>query len=131
MSAQLAQTLAVRGRTPLVLASGAVSLAVLFGVVQVPGLSQFFGSTPLLPHQWCIALGSAVGTTTAVVLWQRPPADSTPEEPREPPAAAVEEPDEPVAERAAVVDGEVLPETRNGADRGLPAGSRQLATTPG
>ena len=70
VSAQLAQTLAVRGRTPLVLASGAASLLVLFGVVQVPGVSQFFGSTPLLPHQWWIATGSALATTAVVMLVQ-------------------------------------------------------------
>ncbi|MHA6799757.1 cation-translocating P-type ATPase [Bounagaea algeriensis] len=70
VSAQLVQTLAVRGRTPLVLASGAVSFAMLFGVVQIPGLSHFFGSSPLLPHQWGIALGSAVATTVVVLLLQ-------------------------------------------------------------
>ena len=70
VSAQLVQTLAVRGRTPLVLASGAVSFAVLFGVVQIPGLSHFFGSSPLLPHQWGIALGSAVVTTVVVLMLQ-------------------------------------------------------------
>ncbi|MCA1280806.1 cation-translocating P-type ATPase [Saccharopolyspora sp. 7B] len=139
VAAQLAQTLAVRGRTRLVLASGAVSLVVLFGVVQVPGLSRFFGSSPLLPHQWCIAVGSAIGTTTAVVLWQRPPADSSPAEPRALPAAE-EEPAEPAPDEITegadgpVVDGEVLPPpraARNGADRGIPTGSAPLATTPG
>jgi cation-transporting ATPase I len=63
VSAQLAQTMAVRGRTPLVVAAGAGSLAVLGGIVQTPGLSQFFGCTPLLPHQWGIALGSAAAAT--------------------------------------------------------------------
>ncbi|MHA6804154.1 cation-translocating P-type ATPase [Salinifilum ghardaiensis] len=71
VSAQLVQTLAVRGRTPLVLASGAVSFAVLYGVVQIPGLSQFFGSSPLLPHQWLIALAAAMLSTAAVLVFQR------------------------------------------------------------
>ncbi|MGW0889670.1 HAD-IC family P-type ATPase [Saccharopolyspora sp. NPDC002578] len=141
VSAQLAQTLAVRGRTPLVLASGAVSLVVLFGVVQVPGVSHFFGSSPLLPHQWCLAAGSAIASTTAVVLWQRPPATKQPAEARALPAGTTEAP--AVAAPAEVtegsnedvVEGSVLPAPaahRNGsAARRAPAGSRPLVTTPG
>ncbi|MGW1678388.1 HAD-IC family P-type ATPase [Saccharopolyspora sp. NPDC002376] len=71
VSAQLAQTLAVRGRTPLVLAAGAGSLVVLFGLVQLPGVSQFFGSSPLLPHHWGIAAGTSIAATLAVLAWQK------------------------------------------------------------
>jgi cation-transporting ATPase I len=71
VGAQLGQTLAVRGRTPLVVAAGAGSLAALAGVVQVPGVSHFFGCRPLLPHQWAIGLGSAAAATAVAVLWQK------------------------------------------------------------
>jgi cation-transporting P-type ATPase I len=64
VGAQLGQTMAVRGRTPLVLAAGAGSLLALGIVVQTPGISQFFGCSPLLPHQWAIALGVSGGATT-------------------------------------------------------------------
>jgi cation-transporting ATPase I len=70
VAGQLGQTLALRGRTPLVLIAGAGSLLVLAAVVQVPGLSQFFGNQPLLTHHWVIALGSAAAATVAVALWQ-------------------------------------------------------------
>ncbi|WP_243787822.1 cation-translocating P-type ATPase [Saccharopolyspora gloriosae] len=152
VSAQLAQTLAVRGRTRLVLASGVVSLIVLFGVVQVPGLSRFFGSSPLLPHQWCIAVGSAIASTTAVVLWQRPPDTKTTGSPLALPAGETERPAELPAEAAGrrevgdaedagqgetedVIEGAVLPPPpaahRNGSARRAPAGSQPLVTTPG
>ncbi|MEU6642134.1 HAD-IC family P-type ATPase [Saccharomonospora sp. NPDC046836] len=56
---QLAQTLLTAGRSPSVLVSAAGSAAVLAAVVQTPGVSQFFGCTPLGPFAWSIALGSA------------------------------------------------------------------------
>ncbi|MGW5641236.1 HAD-IC family P-type ATPase [Saccharopolyspora sp. NPDC003752] len=71
VAAQLAQTLAVRGRTPLVLVAGVGSALVLVGLVQVPGVSQFFGSSPLLPHHWLIAVGTSIAATLAVLLWQK------------------------------------------------------------
>ncbi|KAA5834502.1 cation-translocating P-type ATPase [Saccharopolyspora hirsuta] len=73
VSAQLAQTLAVRGRTPLVLAAGAGSLVLLVGLVQLPGVSRFFGSTPLLPHHWAIAAGTSIAAALAVLVWQKWP----------------------------------------------------------
>ncbi|WP_460429176.1 cation-translocating P-type ATPase, partial [Amycolatopsis endophytica] len=71
VAAQLGQTMAVRGRTPLVLAAGAGSLLVLAGIVQVPGVSGFFGCSPLLPHQWGIALGAAGAATVTQFAVQR------------------------------------------------------------
>lgn len=68
VGAQLGQTMAVRGRTPLVLAAGAGSLLALAAVVQTPGVSQFFGCSPLLPHQWAIALGASVAATMLDVV---------------------------------------------------------------
>lgn len=76
VSGQLGQTLAMRGRTPLVLVAGAGSMLILATVVQVPGVSQFFGNQPLLPHQWFIALGSATAATAGVTLWQAWPPDT-------------------------------------------------------
>jgi cation-transporting ATPase I len=65
VSAQLGQTVAVRGRTPLVIAAGLGSLVVLAAVVQTPGVSRLFGSRPLMPHQWGIA--ALVATAATVV----------------------------------------------------------------
>jgi cation-transporting P-type ATPase I len=71
---QLAQTIAAGGRDPLVLASGLASLAALGVIVQVPVLSHFFGSRPLLPHGWAIALGCTGVYTLGGVLVTRLPA---------------------------------------------------------
>ncbi|MFR9805493.1 HAD-IC family P-type ATPase [Pseudonocardia sp. RS010] len=71
VGAQLGQTLAVRGRTPLVALAVAASLAVLAVVVQVPGLSHVVGSRPLLPHQWAVAVAAGVAATVAQLLAQR------------------------------------------------------------
>jgi hypothetical protein len=73
VSTQLAQTIVAGGRDPLVLASGLASLAALGVIVQVPFLSHFFGSRPLLPHGWLIAL-SCAGTFAlgAVVVTRLP-----------------------------------------------------------
>ncbi|MEN3613369.1 cation-translocating P-type ATPase [Plantactinospora sp. ZYX-F-223] len=74
---QLGQTLLDGGASPSVLASTVVSLAVLAGVIQTPGLSQFFGCTPLGPVGWGIAAGSALSATltnTAVDRLIAPPA---------------------------------------------------------
>ncbi|MGS2619410.1 HAD-IC family P-type ATPase [Micromonospora sp. LZ34] len=62
---QLGQTVLAGGTSPAVLASTAASLGVLVAVVQTPGLSQFFGCTPLGPVGWSIATGSALGATFA------------------------------------------------------------------
>ncbi|TDD87909.1 HAD family hydrolase [Saccharopolyspora karakumensis] len=70
VSAQLAQTLTSRGRTPLVVLAATGSVLVLFALVQLPGVSQFFGSSPLLPHQWAIALGVSVAVAVAMRVWQ-------------------------------------------------------------
>ncbi|PZG22895.1 haloacid dehalogenase, partial [Micromonospora craterilacus] len=62
---QLGQTVLAGGTSPSVLASTAASIGVLAAVVQTPGVSQFFGCTPLGPVGWTIATGSAVGATLA------------------------------------------------------------------
>ncbi|GIG89108.1 cation-translocating P-type ATPase [Plantactinospora endophytica] len=74
---QLGQTLLDGGASPSVLASTAASVAVLAGVIQTPGLSQFFGCTPLGPIGWGIAAGSALSATLTNTVVDRliaPPA---------------------------------------------------------
>jgi hypothetical protein len=49
------------GWSTAVLGSAAASLAVLAGVIQTLGVSQFFGCTPLGPVGCGFAAGSALG----------------------------------------------------------------------
>ncbi|HET6857678.1 MAG TPA: HAD-IC family P-type ATPase, partial [Streptomyces sp.] len=65
---QLGQTLLVGGRSTAVLASAACSMAALAAVIQTPGVSQFFGCTPLGPVAWSLALGSAAAATGGSLL---------------------------------------------------------------
>lgn len=65
---QLGQTLLTGGRNPTVLAASLGSAAVLAGVVQTPGLSHFFGCTPLGPVGWTIGCGAAAVATAGGVL---------------------------------------------------------------
>ncbi|HEY0698829.1 MAG TPA: HAD-IC family P-type ATPase, partial [Micromonospora sp.] len=62
---QLGQTAIAGASSPRVLAAAAGSAAALAAVIQTPGLSQFFGCTPLGPVGWTIATGSALGATFA------------------------------------------------------------------
>ncbi|MFJ8666413.1 HAD-IC family P-type ATPase [Streptomyces sp. NPDC093600] len=55
---QLAQTLTAGGLDRNVLAAGIGSAAVLVAIIQTPGVSQFFGCTPLGPVAWGITLGA-------------------------------------------------------------------------
>jgi len=65
---QLGQTLAVGGRSPLVLASMLASAGGLVAVIGTPGLSQFFDCRPLGPMGWGIALtASGVGTAGSLI----------------------------------------------------------------
>ena len=65
---QLGQTALVGGRSPVVLGSTVVSTAALVSIVQTPGVSQFFGCTPLGPIGWGIATGAAATATGASLL---------------------------------------------------------------
>ncbi|NUT96606.1 MAG: cation-translocating P-type ATPase, partial [Saccharothrix sp.] len=56
---QLGQTLITGGLDRSVLAASIGSAAALGAVIQTPGVSQFFGCTPLGPIGWGIALSSA------------------------------------------------------------------------
>ena len=65
---QLGQTVVVGGMSPVVLASTLVSAGVLVGIVQTPGVSHFFGCTPMGPVGWGIAVGNAAAATTASLV---------------------------------------------------------------
>jgi cation-transporting ATPase I len=66
ITTQLGQTAWAGRRSPLVLATAAGSLAVLVAVVSTPGVSRFFGCTPLDPLAWLVVLGwAAAGTLGA------------------------------------------------------------------
>jgi cation-transporting ATPase I len=65
---QLGQTAVLGGASPLVLGSTVLSAGVLVGIVQTPGVSQFFGCTPLGPIGWSIATGAAATATGASIV---------------------------------------------------------------
>jgi cation-transporting ATPase I len=64
VGAQLAQTLSGRRHSPLVWATALGSAAVLAALVQTPGVSHFFGCTPLGPVAW---LGVALAITLSAL----------------------------------------------------------------
>ncbi|MFE9646660.1 HAD-IC family P-type ATPase [Streptomyces sp. NPDC006365] len=70
VGSQLLQTLQDAGRDPVVAAAVVGSLVVLGVVVSVPGLSHFFGSRPLGPVGWTIAVASAVGSVLVPAVVQ-------------------------------------------------------------
>ncbi|MFI8282776.1 HAD-IC family P-type ATPase [Streptomyces albidoflavus] len=65
---QLGQTLATDWRSPLVLLTGAASTVVLAGVIQTPGVSHFFGCTPLGPVAWTTVAACSTAATLAAAL---------------------------------------------------------------
>jgi cation-transporting ATPase I len=65
VGSQLGQTALDSGGDPVVLAASVLSTGVLAGVVQTPGLSQFFGCRPLGPLGWATGLGAAALATAA------------------------------------------------------------------
>ncbi|HEY5958601.1 MAG TPA: HAD-IC family P-type ATPase [Polyangiaceae bacterium] len=64
---QLGQTITSGGYSRPVLTTSILSSALLFGIVQTPGVSQFFGCQPLTPIGWGMALGSSVLATGLAV----------------------------------------------------------------
>jgi len=73
VGAQLTQTLLGRGRSPLVLATVLGSAVFLIALVQTPGVSHFFGCTPLGPVAWT-GVATAVGLA-ALGPWVVPPVE--------------------------------------------------------
>jgi magnesium-transporting ATPase (P-type) len=68
---QLGQTIAIGGADPVVLAASLVSAGILVAIVETPGVSEFFGCTPLGPMGWAIAATSSTAATMAAVLVPR------------------------------------------------------------
>jgi len=68
---QLSQTLLTARHSPLVIATAAMSALALVAVVETPGVSQFFGCTPLGPMAWGTVLVSAATATAAGVVAPR------------------------------------------------------------
>jgi len=77
---QLGQTLLIGARNPLVLATGLGSAALLAGLIQTPGISQFFGCTPLGPLAWTTVLASSTAATMIAAAAPRllPTPDASP-----------------------------------------------------
>lgn len=68
VTTQLAQTLLTRRHSPLVLGTALGSVGVLVAIVQTPGVSHFFGCTPLGPVAWSGVIGATAGATAVFVL---------------------------------------------------------------
>ncbi|WP_051187884.1 cation-translocating P-type ATPase [Nocardia tenerifensis] len=65
---QMAQTLLTRAHSPLVVATAVGSTVVLVATVQTPGISHFFGCTPLGPVAWAGVVAAVAGTAAVGVL---------------------------------------------------------------
>ncbi len=68
VTTQLAQTLLTRRHSPLVLGTALGSAGVLVAIVQTPGVSHFFGCTPLGPVAWTGVIGATAGATAVSAL---------------------------------------------------------------
>ncbi|MDP5185121.1 cation-translocating P-type ATPase [Blastococcus sp. BMG 814] len=68
ITTQLAQTAWSGRRSPLVLVTVVGSLAALVAIVQTPGVSRFFGCTPLDPVSWAVVLGCAAAGAAGAEL---------------------------------------------------------------
>jgi cation-transporting ATPase I len=75
---QLGQTLLTGWHSPLVVGTALASAAVLVAVVETPGVSHFFGCTPIGPVAWTVVMAaSAAGTLVAAAAPRLlPPADA-------------------------------------------------------
>ena len=71
VATQLGQTLAANARSPVVITTCAASAAALVVIVNTPGVSQFFGCTPLGPLAWGFVAGSSVAGTAAGIFAPR------------------------------------------------------------
>jgi cation-transporting P-type ATPase I len=92
VTTQLAQTVAAGGRSPAVLVTSVASAAALAAVINTPGVSQFFGCTPLGPAAWGIVAASSVAAAAVgVVITAR----SSARDVREPAAPGQDEQDGP------------------------------------
>ncbi|WP_051712720.1 cation-translocating P-type ATPase [Spirillospora albida] len=62
---QLLQTLQAGWRSPAVLVTCGASTLLLAAVIETPGVSRFFGCTPLGPAAWAMVLSAAAGAAAA------------------------------------------------------------------
>ncbi|HEU4423921.1 MAG TPA: cation-translocating P-type ATPase, partial [Pilimelia sp.] len=75
---QLAQTLLTGWHSPLVIATTLASAAVLVTIIEVPGVSHFFGCTPIGPVAWgAVTISVATGTLVAVLAPRLTPLGSS------------------------------------------------------
>ncbi|MBO0774813.1 MAG: cation-translocating P-type ATPase, partial [Actinobacteria bacterium] len=90
VATQLGQTLLANTRSPVVVTTSVASAVALVLIVNTPGVSQFFGCTPLGPAAWAIVAGSSGMATAAAALAPRflPAASAPAGEPQRPSAAA-------------------------------------------
>jgi cation-transporting ATPase I len=65
---QMAQTILVAPRSPLVLGACLGSMALLVGIVETPGVSHFFGCKPLGPLALTQAISGTMGAAAASAL---------------------------------------------------------------
>jgi cation-transporting ATPase I len=75
---QLGQTLITDWHSPLVVTTAAISTAALVTVIQTPGVSHFFGCTPLGPVAWTTVATCSTAATLAAALAPRLLARGTP-----------------------------------------------------
>jgi cation-transporting ATPase I len=68
VGSQLGQTAVAGWRSPLVVGSTVLSAASLAAIVQTPGVSQFFGCTPLGPVGWAGGAAAAAAGTGGAML---------------------------------------------------------------
>jgi cation-transporting P-type ATPase I len=68
VGAELTQTLLVGGSSRTVALACLASIGVLVAVVQIPGVSKFFGCTPLGPLGWATAAACALAATAGSLL---------------------------------------------------------------
>jgi cation-transporting ATPase I len=68
---QLGQTLLMGRHSRLVVLTSLASAAVLFAAVETPGVSQFFGCTPIGPVAWGVVLTCSAGGTLAAAVAPR------------------------------------------------------------
>lgn len=84
VGAQLGQTLVAGWHSPLVVAASLGSAAALAAVIQTPGVSHFFGCTPLGPVGWGTGLTAAAAASACAPLLSRLAAPRTPASPGRP-----------------------------------------------
>jgi cation-transporting ATPase I len=68
VTTQLSQTVVLGKGSFIVSLSALLSAGMLVAVIQLPGISNYFGCTPLDPVAWLVVGGSAVGATGLSVI---------------------------------------------------------------